>query len=105
MLYSSITYALDVIKTNRILENPLVERASANIADELGSLHDVGRFRDGLYRGFIPFIAHTHMRNAFLGGFVASSGAEGIGGLGMALGNGALVTAIVNPASVLCVRR
>lgn len=52
-MYSFLTYPLDVIKTNRILQTNLSKEGADSIPRELSILFEKGQFQRGLYRGFV----------------------------------------------------
>lgn len=52
MLYQVLTYPLDVIKTNRILETSLAKQGVESTLREYVGLFDKGGFQLGLMRGF-----------------------------------------------------
>lgn len=52
-MYTFLTYPLDVIKTNRILQTNLAKEGAERIPRELLSLYAKGSFQHGLFRGFL----------------------------------------------------
>ena len=56
-MYGLLTYPLDVIKTNRILQTSLAKEGADSIPRELSVLYEKGAFAKGLYRGFLPVMA------------------------------------------------
>lgn len=54
-----LTYPLDVIKTNRIVNSPLTKGAGENLPREFVSLYERGNLRSGLFRGLLPGLGAT----------------------------------------------
>lgn len=52
-MYSALTYPLDVIKTNRILQTTLSKEGAESIPKEFLVLYEKGGLNRGLFRGFI----------------------------------------------------
>jgi hypothetical protein len=58
MTFPLLTYPLDIIKTNRILQTSLAKEGAESIPREFLALYEKGGLKTGLYRGFlIGFIA------------------------------------------------
>jgi len=51
-MFAYITYPLDVIKTNRILQTSLAKEGAERIPREILSLQERGNVYNGLFRGF-----------------------------------------------------
>ena len=51
--------SLNVIGTNRIVQNEFSQTAGENIANEMALLWERGAFRNGLFRGLSPLLALT----------------------------------------------
>ena len=49
--------ALNVVATNRILQNEFSKTAGDNIANEIALLYERGALRNGLFRGVVPVVA------------------------------------------------
>jgi hypothetical protein len=56
-MYGLLTYPLDVIKTNRILQTNLAKEGADSIPRELSVLYEKGAFSKGLFRGILPVFA------------------------------------------------
>ena len=56
-MYSLLTYPLDVIKTNRILQTSLAKEGADSVPRELSVLYEKGAFSKGLFRGILPIMA------------------------------------------------
>jgi hypothetical protein len=58
MTFPLLTYPLDIIKTNRILQTSLAKEGAESIPKEFLALYEKGGMKQGLYRGFlIGFLA------------------------------------------------
>lgn len=55
-MYSILTYPLDVIKTNRILQTSLAKEGAERIPREILSLQERGNLHHGLFRGFMATV-------------------------------------------------
>lgn len=51
-MYSILTYPLDIIKTNRILQTSLSKEGAESIPKEFIALYEKGGLQRGLFRGF-----------------------------------------------------
>ena len=49
--------ALNVVTTNRMVQNEFSKTAGDNIANEMALLWERGAFRNGLFRGIAPVVA------------------------------------------------
>ena len=58
-MFSLYGNALDVVKTNRIVQNEFSKTAGDNLANEMALLWERGAFRNGLFRGMVPLIAYN----------------------------------------------
>ncbi len=57
-MYAVLTYPLDIIKTNRILQSSLSKEGAESIPKEFSVLYEKGGLQRGLFRGlFIGFLA------------------------------------------------
>ena len=52
-MYTALTYPLDVIKTNRILQTTLTKEGAESIPKEFLVLYEKGGLSRGLFRGFL----------------------------------------------------
>jgi hypothetical protein len=52
-MYGVLTYPLDVIKVNRIVQSSFARENGENLPRELVSLYERGLIEKGLYRGFV----------------------------------------------------
>lgn len=52
-MYSVLTYPLDIIKTNRILQTSLSREGAESIPKEFTALYEKGGLSKGLFRGFL----------------------------------------------------
>lgn len=58
MTFPLLTYPLDIIKTNRILQTSIAKEGAESIPREFLALYEKGGMKQGLYRGFlIAFLA------------------------------------------------
>ena len=58
MTFPLLTYPLDIIKTNRILQTSIAKEGAESIPREFLALYEKGGMKQGLYRGFlIGFLA------------------------------------------------
>lgn len=57
-MYSCLTYPLEVIKTNRILQTSLAKEGAERIPREILSLQEKGNLYRGLFRGFAPAVLY-----------------------------------------------
>ena len=57
MLYHLLTYPLDVIKTNRILDSKLTTPSMATVLKEAVEIFDKGGLQKGLMRGMLMSFA------------------------------------------------
>jgi len=60
-----LSYPLDVIKTNRILNTPLSKEAGEALPKEFLALYERGAMRSGLYRGLLPVLCLTPVCSVF----------------------------------------
>lgn len=67
-MYYYLTYPFDVIKTNRIINSSWNKECGENITKEISSLQQRGQFRNGLYRGVLPYAGICMVQN-LCGGF------------------------------------
>ena len=93
-MYGVLSYPLDVIKTNRILDTPLAREAGQSLPKEFLALHERGALRNGLYRAYLPYlmmspIAHKMYQHTQSGDSLT---------MALAIGAG---TVMMNPFSVL----
>ena len=51
--------SLNVVATNRIVQNEFSQTAGENIANEVSLLWERGSFRHGIFRGLAPVFACT----------------------------------------------
>jgi hypothetical protein len=52
-MYSALSYPLDIIKTNRILQTSLSKENAESIPREFTALYEKGGLSRGLFRGFV----------------------------------------------------
>jgi hypothetical protein len=57
MSFLVLTYPLDVIKTNRIIQTSLSREGAESIPKEFLALYEKGALSRGLYRGLLPGLA------------------------------------------------
>ena len=94
-MYQFLTYPLDVIKTNRIVNSPLTKGAGENLPREFVALYERGAVGQGLYRGLLPGLGAT-----FFWKEVANQSRNGLPVVTLLLG-----TLTLNPIANLCTRR
>ena len=57
-MYTALTYPLDIIKTNRIIQSSLSKEGAESIPKEFQVLYEKGGLSRGLFRGlFIGFLS------------------------------------------------
>ena len=66
-MLSILTYPLDVIKTNRILQTPLTKECGESIPREFNALYARGGLSTGLYRGFLLTLIAQGISKGFVG--------------------------------------
>ena len=66
-LYPYIAYPFDVAKTNRILNTSFNKECGENLGREMVTMYERGLFKNGTFRGLLPF-AGMHIINDQLGG-------------------------------------
>lgn len=87
-MYALLTYPLDIIKTNRILQTSLSKEGAESIPKEFNALYEKGGLNRGLFRGlFVGYLA-ANMQNIFTS---PASGAL----------SGLVLTVACNPFSIL----
>ncbi len=91
-MYSVLTYPLDIIKTNRILQTSLSKEGAESIPKEFTALYEKGGLSRGLFRGFV--IAYLA---AFSQGQLTNPATGAVGAIA--------VTTICNPLSILNVHK
>lgn len=93
MTFPLLTYPLDIIKTNRILQTSIAKESAESIPREFLALYEKGGMKQGLYRGFlIGFLA------ASLQGPLSNDGRSGtVAGLALSV--------ITNPLNILQVHK
>lgn len=52
-MYALLTYPLDIIKTNRILQTSLSKEGAESIPKEFTALYEKGGLNRGLFRGLL----------------------------------------------------
>jgi Mitochondrial carrier protein len=52
-MYTVLTYPLDIIKTNRILQTSLSKEGAESIPKEFTALYEKGGLHRGLFRGLL----------------------------------------------------
>lgn len=63
-MYSILTYPLDVIKTNRIIQSSLSKEGAESIPKEFQILYEKGGLGRGLFRGlFISVVSNAVLSN------------------------------------------
>lgn len=67
-MYGYIAYPFDVAKTNRILTSSFNKECGDNLFKEVVTMQERGQFRNGLFRGVLPFAGMCVTQN-LLGGF------------------------------------
>ena len=81
-MYALLTYPLDVIKTNRILQTSLSKEGQESIPRELVALYERGGFQRGAFRGFLMGViaafayqpmTENYLRTGFLGSLGATA--------------------------------
>jgi hypothetical protein len=87
-MYPFLTYPLDVIKTNRILQTSFAKEGAESIPKELTALYEKGHLKNGLFRGAMVGLALSTCQN------LLTNPAGGISA-------GVIVTIITNPLNVL----
>lgn len=91
-MYSVLTYPLDIIKTNRILQTSLSKEGAESIPKEFTALYEKGGLNRGLFRGFlIGYLA------ANVQGQLTNPGAGTIGAV--------VLSVLANPFSILQVHK
>jgi hypothetical protein len=63
-MFAFLTYPLDIIKTNRILQTSLAKEGAERIPREILSLQEKGNLQNGLYRGFLATLAAAYIGRA-----------------------------------------
>ena len=58
-LYPIIAYPFDVAKTNRILNTSFNKECGENLGRELVTMYERGLFKNGAFRGLLPFLGIT----------------------------------------------
>lgn len=77
-MYAILTYPLDVIKTNRILQTSLSKEGADQIPREILALQEKGGLSRGLYRGFGAGFASAVLSGLNIRNEKASNAAFGI---------------------------
>ena len=63
-MYSLLTYPLDIIKTNRILQTSISKEGAESIPKEFIALYEKGGLKTGLFRGLaVGFVAACFQGN------------------------------------------
>ena len=91
-MYSLLTYPLDIIKTNRILQTSLSKEGAESIPKEFTALYEKGGMNRGLFRGLLVGYLAANMQNLFTD---AKTGAIAA----------CILTTISNPLSILQVHK
>lgn len=92
MSFALLTYPLDIIKTNRILQTSLSKEGAESIPKEFQALYEKGGLNRGLFRGLVVgYLAAT------LQGSVNDTSAGAIGAFALSI--------ISNPFSILQVHK
>ena len=66
-LYPLIAYPFDVAKTNRILNTSFNKECGENLGRELVTMYERGLFKNGAFRGLIPFVGMGMVNQQFHG--------------------------------------
>lgn len=79
-MYSVLTYPLDIIKTNRILQTSLSREGAESIPKEFTALYEKGGLSRGLFRGlFAAYLA------ANIQGILSNPHTGSLGGIGLSI--------------------
>ena len=93
MTFPLLTYPLDIIKTNRILQTSIAKEGAESIPREFLALYEKGGLKQGLYRGFlIGFLAAS-----IQGPFSNDAQSSAVAGLALSV--------ITNPLNILQVHK
>ena len=90
-MYSVLTYPLDIIKTNRILQTSLSKEGAESIPKEFTALYEKGGLNRGLFRGLIVGYLAAQMQTP------VSSSTGLLGAVG--------ISVLTNPFSILQVHK
>lgn len=93
MTFPLLTYPLDIIKTNRILQTSIAKEGAESIPREFLALYEKGGLKQGLYRGFLIGFLAASLQGRFSND--AQSGA--VAGLALSV--------ITNPLNILQVHK
>lgn len=66
-LYPLIAYPFDVAKTNRILGSSFNKECGDNLGRELVTMYERGLFKNGVFRGILPFLGMGLLNGNFGG--------------------------------------
>lgn len=91
-MYSLLTYPLDIIKTNRILQTSLSKEGAESIPKEFTALYEKGGLSKGLFRGLLIGYLAANIQGALTNPTTGSIGAV-------------VLTAVTNPFSILQVHK
>jgi hypothetical protein len=65
MTFPLLTYPLDIIKTNRILQTSIAKEGAESIPREFLALYEKGGMKQGLYRGFLIGLLAASLQGPF----------------------------------------
>ncbi|CDW71114.1 UNKNOWN [Stylonychia lemnae] len=91
-MFATLTYPLDVIKTNRILQTSLAKEGAERIPREILSLQEKGNLQHGLFRGLLATL-------------IAANIAKQITDKDLPLEAALLGTVVVNPLNIIQVHK
>jgi hypothetical protein len=93
MTFPLLTYPLDIIKTNRILQTSLAKEGAESIPREFLALYEKGGMKQGLYRGFFIGFLAASITGPFSNDVTAGSAA------------GLVLSVVTNPLNILQVHK
>jgi hypothetical protein len=93
MTFPLLTYPLDIIKTNRILQTSLAKEGAESIPREFLALYEKGGMKQGLYRGFLIGFLAASITGPFSNDVAAGSTA------------GLVLSVVTNPLNILQVHK
>ena len=91
-MYALLTYPMQVVTTNRILQTSFAKEGGDSLPREMATLYEKGHFQRGVFRGFLLYYLLTTCQS----GLTSSNQVPN-------LGAGIILTGLANPFNVVLV--